>query len=106
MTQKIPPITVKWTKRDETITTWLTQFPESIRETVIKEVLKDYILYGETDNPIPTVQALKNSSKQEVPAEANDTQGETSLNFTQQLKTVPVSTEKANEKLNAILQSL
>ncbi len=50
---------LNWQSRDQPILQWLNDFPPERWEVVVKEVLKDYILFGEATNPIPTVDLLK-----------------------------------------------
>ncbi|KKM08953.1 hypothetical protein SY88_21080 [Clostridiales bacterium PH28_bin88] len=115
MTKETPPLTLEWTLRDAPITDWLSAFPASLRELVVKEILKDYILYGEAANPIPTVEVLRKEPQWAPVAATREEENSagtkpvgpsstgTSLSFAGDLETAEISKEDADQKLDKVL---
>ncbi len=108
MEKKLPTLTINWSDRDNIVIEWLSSFPENTREIVIKEILKDYILYSETKNPIPMVEALRDiqAPKNDAPDPVEDVSQEDNPQFKDELGTSSLTKEGANEKLENILKSL
>jgi len=108
MEKKLPALTINWSDRDNIVSEWLSSFPDNTKEIVIKEIIKDYILYSETNNPIPMVEALKNmqAPKTDAPDPIKDVSLEDNPQFTDELGTSSLTKEGANEKLENILKTL